>query len=362
MARDEKVNQAANNDNDNSAKTQVILEELTAQIRRHDHLYYVQDRPEISDSEYDVLFRKLQDLESRYPHLVTAASPTQRVGAPPLEQFKKVRHEYPLLSLDSELNIQDVRAFDQRVRRETGEENIHYTVEPKYDGLSVELVYENGLFTRGSTRGDGITGEDITTNLRTIRSLPLQLLSPNLIPPRVVIRGEVYMRLQDFQALNRRLTEKGEEPFANPRNAASGSLRQLDSRITADRPLVITCYDLMSRTTDEANTQSEAVSLLGDWGLPVPAQRRPCQAIDEAIMFHAEIADIRDTLPFEVDGIVIKVDRYDLQDTLGEKISKPAMGNRFQISSSERNHPGSADCGVGREDRRADTHCLAEPR
>lgn len=308
------------------------LDELRATIRRHDRLYYVLNRPEVSDSEYDQLFRTLQALEAEYPDLVTPDSPTQRVGAPPLEQFQKVPHEHPMLSLDSHLNIEDVRAFDQRVRRELDVETVEYAVEPKYDGLSVELVYQKGSFVRGSTRGDGLIGEDITVNLRTMRSLPLQLETREAFSIPVVVRGEVYMRLEDFHELNRRLTQNGEEPFANPRNGAAGSLRQLDSRITATRPLVLTCYDLKGASSEAAPTHWHAVSLLEQWGLPIPLQRRRCHTIEEVIAFHSEMADQRDQLPFEIDGIVVKVNRQDWQQVLGDKSRSPRWAIAFKFS------------------------------
>ena len=201
---------------------QARLVALRDEIRRHDYLYYVKARPEVSDSVYDRLFRELSELERAHPELVTPDSPTQRVGAPALDSLKKVRHEQAMLSLDSLVNLTDVMAFDQRMKRELGVPAVEYTAEPKFEGLSVELLYEGGVFTRGATRGDGTTGEDVTINLRTIRSLPLQLRAETDYPSRVVVRGEVYMRLDDFQTLNRMMTELGEEGFANPRNAASG--------------------------------------------------------------------------------------------------------------------------------------------
>jgi DNA ligase (NAD+) len=307
------------------------LEELRATIRRHDHLYYVLNRPEISDSEYDRLFRALQALEAQYPERITPESPTQRVGAPPLEQFKKVAHEYPMLSLDSHLNIEDVKAFDQRVRRELDVEVVEYAVEPKFDGLSVELIYENGVFIRGSTRGDGLIGEDITINLRTIRSLPLTLQDRASPSPTMVVRGEVYMRLEDFHELNRRLTETNEEPFANPRNGAAGSLRQLDSSITADRPLTLTCYDLKGAKSQTATTHWDSVTLLEQCGLPIPQHRRRCQTIEEVIAFHKEMAEQRDRLPFEIDGIVVKVNRQNWQEALGEKSRSPRWAIAFKF-------------------------------
>src|SRR5689334_20929244 len=198
------------------ADLQARLLALRDQIRRHDYLYYVKAKPEISDSAYDGLFRELSELERQHPEWVTADSPTQRVGAPPLDSLKKVRHDQAMLSLDSLVDRPDVQAFDQRMKRELSVPAVEYTAEPKFDGLSVELVYEDGRFTRGATRGDGTTGEDVTVNLRTIRALPLQLMSGSGYPPRLVVRGEAYMRLDDFQALNRAMTERGEEAFANP--------------------------------------------------------------------------------------------------------------------------------------------------
>ena len=306
-------------------------EELKKTIRRHDELYYVRDRPEISDAEYDQLFRKLQDLEAQYPVLITPDSPTQRVGGAPLAQFSKVLHEFPLLSLDSEMDEESVRAFDQRVRRELGIEQVSYTVEPKFDGLSVELTYDNGIFVRGATRGDGTIGEDVTHNLRTIRALPLQLKSGKAFPSHVVVRGEVFMKLPDFHHLNRRLMEQGAEPFANPRNASSGTLRQLDPSITATRPLTITCYDFMSPGPERPGTHFEAVSCLKAWGLPVPQFRRQCSSIQETLEFHREMFKKRDALPFEIDGIVIKVDRFDWQESLGEKSRSPRWAIAFKF-------------------------------
>lgn len=314
-----------------SSDIRAKVEALREQIRHHDYLYYVLGKPEISDAQYDALFRELQELEAQYPDLITPDSPTQRVGAPPLDQFQKVQHERPMLSLDSYLKVEEVRAFDQRVRRELGVETVSYSAEPKYDGLSVELVYEHGRFTRGATRGDGFVGEDVTQNLRTIRSLPLQLLSVHSIPDRLVVRAEVYMRLEDFHRLNRRLTERGEEPFANPRNAASGSLRQLDARITAERPLVLTCYEIMFLSEPGPATHWEAVSLLAEWGLPIPLQRRHCASIEEAIVFHDDMYRQRDDLPFEIDGVVIKVDRFDWQRRLGEKSRSPRWAIAFKF-------------------------------
>jgi DNA ligase (NAD+) len=317
------------------------IDELRNEIRRHDYLYYVKNRPEISDEAYDRLFRELSQLEAAYPALVTPDSPTQRIGAAPQTDLKKVQHERPMLSLDSIMNADDVRAFDTRVRRELGreldrdleQEMIYYTAEPKFDGLSVELVYEGGRFTRGATRGDGITGEDVTINLRTLRSLPLQLRAEADLPTHLAVRGEVYMRLDEFQALNRRITERGDEPFANPRNAASGALRQLDSKMTAERPLVVTCYEIMVQAGTSLPTHWDELDRLAAWGLPIPSLRRRCASIEEVIAFHGETASIRDNLQFEIDGAVIKLDRRDWQALLGEKSRSPRWAIAYKFAA-----------------------------
>lgn len=317
------------------------IDELRAEIRRHDYLYYVKNRPEISDDAYDRLFRELSQLETTYPDLVTPDSPTQRIGATPQTDLKKVQHERPMLSLDSIMKAEDVRAFDARIRRELGreldrdleQEMIHYTVEPKFDGLSVELVYEGGRFTRGATRGDGLTGEDVTINLRTLRSLPLQMQTEADLPTHLVVRGEVYMRLDEFQALNRRITERGDEPFANPRNAASGALRQLDSKMTAERPLVVTCYEIMAQSGTPLPTHWDELDRLASWGLPVPSLRRRCDSIEEVLAFHAETASVRDDLPFEIDGAVVKLDRRDWQALLGEKSRSPRWAIAYKFAA-----------------------------
>ena len=308
------------------------VDSLRKEIRRHDSLYYAKDRPEISDAAYDKLFRELSDLEAAYPDLITPDSPTQRVGAPPLEELKKVPHERPMLSLDSILDREDVLAFDKRMHKELGESPIGYIVEPKFDGLSVELVYEHGRFVRGSTRGDGATGEDVTINLRTLRSLPLQLQSDAHPPARLVVRGEVYMRLDDFQALNRRITERGGDAFANPRNAAAGSLRQLDSKITAERPLVVTCYEIMGQSGQLPPTHWDELDALIRLGLPAPAHRKQCATIEAVIAFHRETEAIRDDLPYEIDGLVVKVNRRDWQERLGEKSRSPRWAIAYKFT------------------------------
>jgi DNA ligase (NAD+) len=237
-----------------------------------------------------------------------------------------------MLSLDSITDRADVLAFDTRVKRDLKLPAVAYTVEPKYDGLSVELVYEAGTFVRGATRGDGMTGEEVTVNLRTIRSLPLQLQDTMMVPAHLVLRAEAYMRLDDFQHLNRRITERGEEPFANPRNAASGALRQLDSRITAGRPLVITCYDIMAVSGQPFQSHWAELEALSSWGLPVPVHRRQCGSIEEVIAFHAEIDALRESLPYEIDGIVVKIDDRRRQEQLGTKSRSPRWAIAFKFA------------------------------
>ena len=315
---------------DNSIEQRIAA--LRREIRHHDHLYYTKDRPAISDAEYDRLFRELVDLETAHPDLITGDSPTQRVGAPPLDELSKVSHEKPMLSLDSIVDQEDVRAFDQRMKRELETEHPVYTAEPKFDGLSVELVYDQGRFVRGSTRGDGMIGEDVTVNLRTIRALPLQLNAEAAPPSHLVLRGEVYMRLDEFQALNRRMTERGEEGFANPRNAAAGSLRQLDSRITASRPLTLTCYDIMALAGQFPATHWDELNALAAWGLPVPEHRQRCRSIDEVLTFHQTTDSMRDDLPFEIDGVVVKLDRRDWQDQLGSKSRSPRWAIAYKFA------------------------------
>ena len=304
---------------------------LKNEIRRHDYLYYIKDCPEVSDSQYDRLFRELIELEQVHPELVTPDSPSQRVGAPPLDELVKVPHEQPMLSLDSIVEQREVQAFDQRMKRELETPSIEYSAEPKFDGLSVELMYDHGIFTRGATRGDGAIGEDVTVNLRTIRSLPLQLHAQSSLPDHLVVRGEVYMRLADFQALNRRITERGDDAFANPRNAAAGSLRQLNSTITATRPLVVTCYEIMALSTPAPPTHWNELERLAQWGFPVPTHRRLCASIDEVVTFHRETESMRDQLPYEIDGVVVKVNRRDWQYRLGMKSRSPRWAIAYKF-------------------------------
>jgi DNA ligase (NAD+) len=308
------------------------IAELSAEIREHDHRYYVLDRPSISDAAYDRLFRELQDLEAEHPDLQAPDSPTQRVGGGLRTAFQKVRHHLAMLSIDSLMAADEVVEFDGRVRKGLEIERPTYMAEPKFDGLSVELVYEDGVFVRGSTRGDGETGEDITPNLRTIRALPLHLDAAG--PPTrgtIAVRGEALMTLREFEALNRRLIEQGEEPFANPRNAAAGTVRQLDPKITASRRLDLYAYEIMAGAPTALATQHAVLDALRDWGFHVERDVRRCDGIEEALAYHDELAEKRERLPYEIDGVVIKVDRRDWQELLGMRSRSPRWAAAFKF-------------------------------
>jgi DNA ligase (NAD+) len=310
------------------------VEKLREEIEYHNHLYYVLDQPEISDAQYDRLMRELEKLEEQYPELRSPNSPTQRVGAPPLESFEIVRHTLPMLSLANAFNETEARDFDKRVKKFLGSsEDITYVAEPKLDGLAVELVYERGKFVVGSTRGDGVNGENITQNLRTIKTIPLQLIRKEIpAPERLEVRGEVIIQLKKFKELNRKREETGEPPFANPRNAAAGSVRQLDSKITAARPLEIYCYGLGEMIGRTFKTHSEILQTFPKWGLRTNPHIQRCQNIDEVLGYYHKMNEKRETLPYEIDGIVIKVDRLDLQTKLGEIARSPrwALAFKFQ--------------------------------
>lgn len=309
------------------------VETLRAEIRRHDYLYYVLDAPEISDERYDALFKELEQLEQENPDLRTPDSPTQRVGGEPLEEFPTIEHTAPMLSLDSGRDEGELRRFDERLRKALGEDAVEYVLEPKLDGASVELVYEGGVFVRGSTRGDGRRGEGITENLRTIRAVPLRLLEERRARPRfLAVRGEVLMRMEPFQKLNERLMQQGAQPFANPRNAAAGSLRQLDPNITRDRPLDIIFYDILDIDGDELGTQWEARQALADWGLRVSEIGERVENIDEVLSYHARLDAARDRLEFEIDGVVIKLNDLDAREELGSTARHPRWAYAFKFA------------------------------
>jgi DNA ligase (NAD+) len=307
------------------------VEQLRRSINHHNYRYYVLDAPIISDAQYDALMRELRGLEERYPQLVTPASPTQRVGARPLEAFRKARHEIPMLSLDDAFSDEELEAFDRRVRERLGVAAVEYVAEPKFDGLAVSLVYERGVLARGATRGDGVVGEDVTQNLRTIPSVPLHLYGGDA-PRRLEVRGEVYMLKKDFEALNRRARERGEKPFANPRNAAAGSLRQLDPRVTASRPLQLSCYDIGKVEGLRVPPRHiEVLEGLRRYGLRVSPEVTVVRGIEGCGAYYRRMANRRDRLPYEIDGVVFKVNHLAQQKTLGSVARAPrwAIARKF---------------------------------
>ena len=309
------------------------IAELRQEIGRHNHRYHVLDDPLISDAEYDRLFRRLLDLEKAHPKLATPDSPTQKVGAAPLERFATVQHSLPMLSLNNAMAPEELEEFEERIRRFLKiSDNIEYAVEPKIDGLAVELVYVDGKFTLGSTRGDGINGENITVNLKTIRSIPLSLRADgHALPRRLEIRGEVFLPLHAFQKMNREREEEGQPVFANPRNAAAGSLKQLDSTITAKRPLDIFCHGTGIIEGISFATHWEFREGIQQWGLkPVPLGRI-CRSLSEIFQYRDEIETRRDELPYEIDGLVVKVNDIALQQRLGQIARSPRWAIAYKF-------------------------------
>ena len=289
---------------------------LRREIERHNVLYYVKDAPEITDAEYDRLFAELLELEARHPALASPDSPTQRIGATPLPEFADVRHRTPMLSLGNAFSEDEARAFDRRVREALEVDAVEYAMEPKFDGLAISLVYRDGIFVQGATRGDGATGEDVTPNLRTIRSIPLRL-------PRapdtgdLEVRGEVLIYAADFARLNERQRRASEKEFANPRNAAAGSVRQLDSKVTAQRPLRFFAYGVGAAAQARWQTHAEILDRLVALGFPVCAERRVAQGADGMLRYFEDIGRRRARLPYAIDGVVYKVNRLDWQERLG---------------------------------------------
>jgi len=309
------------------------IAELRQEIARHNHRYHVLDDPLISDAEYDRLFRRLLDLEKAHPELATPDSPTQKVGAAPLERFATVQHSLPMLSLNNAMAPEELEEFEERIRRFLKiSDNIEYAVESKIDGLAVELVYVDGKFTLGSTRGDGINGENITVNLKTIRSIPLSLRADgHALPRRLEIRGEVFLPLHAFQKMNREREEEGQPVFANPRNAAAGSLKQLDSTITAKRPLDIFCHGTGIIEGISFATHWEFREGIQQWGLkPVPLGRI-CRSLSEIFQYRDEIETRRDELPYEIDGLVVKVNDITLQQRLGQIARSPRWAIAYKF-------------------------------
>ena len=302
------------------------VERLRESIRHHDYLYHVLDAPEVSDEEYDRLFRELRELESEHPELLTPDSPTQRVGAQPVESFPTVEHVAPMLSLDSAQDEERLRRFDERVRRGLGDAGeVEYALEPKLDGASVELVYDEGVLVRASTRGDGVRGEGVTENVRTVPAVPLRLRTRDRPAPSfLALRGEVIMRIGAFEALNERLLASGATPFANPRNAAAGSLRQLDPGITASRPLDLFVYDILAVDPESTpRSHSAGLEAIREWGLPPAEMTSLGRSVEEVLAFHARLLERRDDLDYEIDGIVVKLNDLRERERLGATSHHP---------------------------------------
>lgn len=319
------------------------IAELRHEIEEHNYRYYVLDDPLISDADYDNLFRRLVQLEREYPELAWSDSPTQRVGAPPLAKFKTVQHTLPMLSLNNANNREEMAEFDDRIRRFLRSSGpIEYVAEPKIDGVAVELVYLNGRFALGSTRGDGINGEDITFNLKTLPSIPSALRSGKRgTPQRIEVRGEVFLSRKAFQQINREREEEGQPVFANPRNAAAGSLKQLDPRITAKRPLDIFCHGMGSVTGASIATATifssylEFLKTIEEWGLtPVPFAK-VCRDLEEVLDYYGNMEAQRDELPYEIDGLVVKVNSIELQRRLGEIARSPRWAIAYKFKPQQ---------------------------
>lgn len=299
------------------------MQKLASEIQKHDYQYYVMDDPSVTDAEYDKLFRELQKLESENPDLLLPNSPTQRVGGVALDQFEKYRHGVPMLSLANALTEEEFTAFDERVHRfidVDAKTELEYFAELKFDGLSINLVYEKGVLVKAATRGDGEVGEDVTQNIKTVRSIPLTLKTDSP-PDKIEIRGEIILAIKDFEKLNRDQANKDEKTFANPRNAAAGSLRQLDSKITATRPLTGFFYGLGELVPGKKFTAPKTIAqfedLLKEWGLPVGKQKKVCKGAEQVLKFYREISGVRDDLPFEIDGVVVKLNAFSQQQAAG---------------------------------------------
>lgn len=312
-----------------SARTRI--EQLRAEIQQHNYYYHVLDDPQIPDVAYDRLMIELRELEQQHPQLITPESPSQRVGAEPISAFAEVIHNVPMLSLDNAFADENVADFDRRIREHLEVETVDYAAEPKLDGLAVSLLYENGTLIRGATRGDGFRGEDITHNVRTINAVPLRLRGDDY-PPLLEVRGEVFMPKQGFEKLNQQARERGEKTFANPRNAAAGSLRQLDANITAQRPLDMFCYAVGAIEGGVLpGRHSEILQQLREWGLRVCQESQQARGAEGCLHYYRAILQRRDALPYEIDGVVYKVDRLDQQRDLGFVSRAPrwAIAHKF---------------------------------
>ncbi len=310
----------------NDEKIKKRIQDLREKINYHNYLYYILDSPEISDAEYDRLFDELVELEKKYPELITPDSPTQRVGAPPLTEFATVKHTLPMLSLNKAATEEELSDFHRRVMESSGlpQPKIEYTTEPKFDGLAIELVYKDGTLVQGSTRGDGYVGEDVTLNLKTIKAIPLKLFSKKVPVPKLLeVRGEIILTKSEFEKLNKQREKTGEPLFANPRNAAAGSVRQLDSKITRSRPLTSFIYGIGTVKGKRLSSHYETILFLKGLGLKISQDVRLCQSLEEIKDYYQKILARRDKLDYELDGIVIKVNDFDIQKKLGELSRSP---------------------------------------
>ena len=313
------------------------INNLRNKINYHNYRYYILDDPEISDAEYDRLMRELQALEQQHPEFITPDSPTQRVGAAPLEAFETVAHTLPMLSLDNGFDEGEIREFDTRIQKlSPQQQKIEYVAEPKFDGLAVELVYEAGRFIVGSTRGDGTVGENITQNLKTIRTVPLKLVDHKLaVPERLEVRGEVVFPTHAFEALNKQREQSGEALFANPRNAAAGSLRQLDPKITASRALEIFFHSIGQVIGHSFDSHWQFLESIAAWGLRSTPNRRLCQNLDEIFQFYNELEEKRELLPYEIDGLVIKINNFAQQEAIGIKSRSPRWAIAYKFPARQ---------------------------
>ena len=332
-------------DDNVSGQVRAEIGELRRRINRANYLYYVKDQPDISDAEYDALMRRLQDLEARYPVLVTRDSPTQRVGAEPQTELAEFVHAVPMLSLANAFDQEELRAFDQRCKRfleMRSDEPIDYVCELKFDGLAVSLTYQDGVLVAGATRGDGYRGENITENLRTVKSIPLNLYHSTqeasqvkAVPTLIEVRGEVILTHDEFRRINEDRERCGEPTFANPRNAAAGSVRQLDSKITATRNLTMFCYGVGEHRGVDFQTQYETLCALGEWGFKVNPNVKACANIDEAAAYIDEWASKKEQLPYDIDGTVVKVDSLELQTRLGSVAKSPRWAVAYKYPAHQ---------------------------
>jgi DNA ligase (NAD+) len=311
------------------------IQALRTEIRHHEHLYYALNRPEISDREYDALERELRDLEAEHPDLVTPDSPTQRVGETPSEEFPSFEHRVPMLSLDNTYSQDELREFEERMFRIVGEQEIVYTAELKVDGLSMALHYEEGRLVRAVTRGDGVRGDEVTANARAIRAVPLVLRDEDDLPATLEVRGEVYLPRSRFAQINREREEAGEEPFANPRNSAAGTIKSLDPRVVAERGLDILLYSIANAREAGVTGQWEALERMRAWGLRTNPTSCRCRGLDEVLSFCREWQGKRDTLEYEIDGVVVKVDDFALQEELGFTSKFPRWAIAFKYPAEQ---------------------------